>query len=127
HPNSTLFPYTTLFRSHLRPPKHSSQKSCKWIDVGSGVRSNFLHGWYRRRVGVPLRRTLLAFSRAIERQHRSAWHAQCEQGANHGSHGCRHRAEHFFYSAGSTENATGTDSVGRIRERNALCSRPPEG
>src|SRR6266849_4846692 len=64
------------------------------------------------------------FLRGVERQHRGHRDAERDQGANHGSDGRRYRAQHFLHPAVAAEDTTGTDSVGRVSECDALCAQP---
>src|SRR5437588_945412 len=48
-PRSTLFPYTTLFRSHGRPAERSLEIQHRWRHVDSRLRSYFYNGQPERR------------------------------------------------------------------------------
>ena len=90
------------------------------------VAAAMLHSWVGCGVAVSLWRTFLALPRGLQRQYRSHRHAERDQGANHGSDGRRYRTQHFFHSAGAAEGAIGADSMGRISQRDALRSQPPD-
>ena len=95
-----------------------------WVSIAAG---DFVRGRYRCRGSISLWRTLVAIPHRVERRHRRHRHAERHQGANHGSHGRRHRAQYFLCPADPAESATRTDPMGRVGQRDALRPQPPEG